>query len=59
MLRDLGHVEERDDGLVGGLDEQDLEGVPSKDMRSKAVRTESMVVQSATKRKWIRKRSRR
>ena len=24
---DLGHVEERDDGLVGGLDEQDLEGV--------------------------------
>jgi len=28
VLRDLGHVEERDDGLVGGLDEQDLEGVP-------------------------------
>jgi len=27
VLRDLGHVEERDDGLVGGLDEQDLEGV--------------------------------
>ena len=26
-LRDLGHVEERDDGLVGGLDEYDLEWV--------------------------------
>ena len=27
MLCDFGHVEERDHGLVGGLDEQDLEGV--------------------------------
>jgi hypothetical protein len=27
VLRDLGHVEERDEGLVGSLDEQDLEGV--------------------------------
>lgn len=26
-LHDLGHVEERDDGLVGGLDEHDIEGV--------------------------------
>jgi hypothetical protein len=25
---DLGHVEERDGGLVHGFDEQDLEGVP-------------------------------
>jgi len=28
VFRDFGHVEERDDGLVGGFDEQDLEGVP-------------------------------
>ena len=27
VFRDLSHVEERDDGLVGGLNEQDLEGV--------------------------------
>jgi hypothetical protein len=27
VLGDLGHVEERDDGLVSSLDEQDLEGV--------------------------------
>ena len=27
-LHDVGHVEERDDWLVGSLDEQDLEGVP-------------------------------
>jgi len=28
VFRDLSHVEERDNGLVGGLDEQDLKGVP-------------------------------
>ena len=27
VFRDLGHVEERDHGLVGGLDEQELKGV--------------------------------
>ena len=27
VLRDLHHVEERDEGLVGGLDEQNLEGI--------------------------------
>lgn len=27
VLGDLGHVEERDHGLVGGLDEQELEGI--------------------------------
>jgi hypothetical protein len=27
VLRDLGHVEERNDRLVGSLDEQDLEGI--------------------------------
>lgn len=27
MLDDLGHVEERNDGLVGGLNKEDLEGV--------------------------------
>ena len=30
VLRDLGHVEERDDGLVSSLDEQDLKGVSIK-----------------------------
>jgi hypothetical protein len=27
VLNDLEHVEERDEGLVGGLDQQELEGV--------------------------------
>ena len=28
VFRGLGHAEERDDGLIAGIDERGLEGVP-------------------------------